>query len=107
MRVLIIFNVDRIHAKYYNKSYDIFRKNARNGEKTDMTITATEFKKNSGMYMLKALEEDIYITKNGEVLVKLSNPNRDKIDILNSLVGAASSEDLSLDEIKKMRLSRQ
>ena len=72
-----------------------------------MTITATEFKKNLGMYMLKALEEDIYITKNGQVLVKLSNPNKEKIDVLNSLVGAASSEKLSLDEIKEMRLSRQ
>ena len=72
-----------------------------------MTITATEFKKNLGMYMLKALEEDIYITKNGQVLVKLSNPNKDKIDILNSLVGAASSENLSLDDIKEKRLSRQ
>lgn len=72
-----------------------------------MTITATEFKKNLGMYMLKALEEDIYITKNGQVLVKLSNPNKDKIDVLNSLVGAASSENLSLDDIKEKRLSRQ
>ncbi len=72
-----------------------------------MTITATEFKKNLGMYMLKAQEEDIYITKNGHLLVKLSNPNKEKTDILNSLVGAASSEDLSLEDIKEMRLSRQ
>ncbi len=72
-----------------------------------MTITATEFKKNLGMYMLKALEEDIYITKNGEILVKLSNPNKEKIDVLNSLVGVASSESLTLDEIKEMRLSKQ
>lgn len=72
-----------------------------------MTITATEFKKNLGMYMLKALEEDIYITKNGEILVKLSNPSKEKVDVLNSLVGAASSESLTLDEIKEMRLSRQ
>lgn len=72
-----------------------------------MTITATEFKKNLGKYMHKALEEDIYITKNGQLLVKLSNPNKEKIDILNSLVGVASSEDLSLEEIKEKRLSRQ
>ena len=72
-----------------------------------MTITATEFKKNLGMYMLKALEEDIYITKNGQILVKLSNPNKEKIDVLNSLVGAASSENMTQDEIKEMRLSRQ
>ena len=72
-----------------------------------MTITATEFKKNLGMYMLKALEEDIYITKNGQILVKLSNPNKDKIDILNSLVGTAAHEELTKDEIREKRLSRQ
>lgn len=72
-----------------------------------MTITATEFKKNLGMYMLKALEEDIYITKNGQILVKLSNPNKEKIDLLNGLVGTASSDNMTLDEIREMRLSRQ
>ena len=72
-----------------------------------MTITATEFKKNLGKYMQLALDEDIYITKNGTVLVKMSNPNRDKVDILNSLVGIAADNNMTMDEIKAARLERQ
>ncbi|MBQ3466610.1 MAG: type II toxin-antitoxin system prevent-host-death family antitoxin [Firmicutes bacterium] len=72
-----------------------------------MTITATEFKKNLGKYMQLALSEDVYITKNGTVLVKMSNPNKDKVDILNSLVGAAADNGMTVDEIKAARLERQ
>lgn len=72
-----------------------------------MTITATEFKKNLGKYMQLALSEDVYITKNGTVLVKMSNPNKDKVDILNSLVGAAEDNGMTVDEIKAARLERQ
>ena len=72
-----------------------------------MTITATEFKKNLGKYMQLALDEDVYITKNGAVLVKMSNPNRDKVDILNSLVGIAADNNMTKDEIKAARLERQ
>ena len=72
-----------------------------------MTITATEFKKNLGKYMQLALSEDVYITKNGTVLVKMSNPDKDKVDILNSLVGAAADNGMTVDEIKAARLERQ
>ena len=72
-----------------------------------MTITATEFKKNLGKYMQLALDEDVYITKNGTILVKMSNPNRDKVDILNSLVGIAADNNMTMDEIKAARLERQ
>ncbi len=72
-----------------------------------MTITATEFKKNLGKYMQLALSEDVYITKNGTILVKMSNPNKDKVDILNSLVGAAADNGMTVDEIKAARLERQ
>ena len=72
-----------------------------------MTITATEFKKNLGKYMQLALTEDIYVTKNGNVFVKMSNPNKDKVDILNSLVGVAADYPMTMDEIKAARLERQ
>ena len=72
-----------------------------------MTITAPEFKKNLGKYMQLALSEDVYITKNGTILVKMSNPNKDKVDILNSLVGAAADNSMTVDEIKAARLERQ
>ena len=72
-----------------------------------MTITATELKSNLGKYMRLAATEDIYITKNGHVIVKLSNPNKDKVDILDSLVGAADNVSDSLEDARKGRLSRQ
>ena len=40
-----------------------------------MSITATELKMNLGKYLQLAESEDIFITKNGKVVAKLSNPN--------------------------------
>ncbi|MDO4177345.1 MAG: type II toxin-antitoxin system prevent-host-death family antitoxin [Bacillota bacterium] len=73
-----------------------------------MTITATEFKKNLGKYLTLAKDEDIYVTKNGKEIAKLSNPTSDKIAMLDSLVGIVPEDDkMSLEEIKEARLSRQ
>ena len=83
------------------ESYDIYERWFHT------TITATEFKKNLGKYMQLALDEDVYITKNGTILVKMSNPNKDKVDILNSLVGIAADNNMTMDEIKAARLERQ
>ena len=41
-----------------------------------MSITATELKSNLGKYLLLAATEDIFITRNGKVVAKLSNPIR-------------------------------
>ena len=38
-----------------------------------MSITATELKINLGKYLMLAETEDIYITRNGKVVAKLSN----------------------------------
>ena len=38
-----------------------------------LSITATELKRNLGKYPLLAAAEDIYITRNGRVVAKLSN----------------------------------
>ena len=38
-----------------------------------MSITATELKLNSGKYLQLAESEDIYITRNGKVIAKLTN----------------------------------
>ena len=57
-----------------------------------MFITATELKSNLGKYLLLAAEEDIYITRNGKVVAKLSNPNHDRVDIAKSLFGILSAD---------------
>ena len=43
-----------------------------------MFISATEFKNNLGKYLTLAAKEDIYITKNGKSIAKLTSPIHDK-----------------------------
>ena len=69
-----------------------------------MQITATEFKGNMGKYLSMASRRDIYITKNGQRIAKLTNPSPDRVAMLDSLVGIAGDEALSPDELKKERL---
>ncbi|WP_148510970.1 type II toxin-antitoxin system Phd/YefM family antitoxin, partial [Hungatella hathewayi] len=52
-----------------------------------MTITATELEKNLGKYLLLAEKEDVYITRNGKVVAKLTNPYQNRVDMAKSLFG--------------------
>lgn len=52
-----------------------------------MSITATELKQNLGKYLLLSAQEDIYITKNGKVIAKLTNSNQDRVSTAQSLFG--------------------
>ena len=70
-----------------------------------MSITATEFKKNLGKYLLLAETVDIFITRNGKVVAKLTNPNQDRVNMVESLFGILS-DDRTLEESKKERLSK-
>ena len=70
-----------------------------------MSITATEFKKNLGKYLLLAETVDIFITRNGKVVAKLTNPNQDRVNMAESLFGIIS-DDRTLEESKKERLSK-
>ena len=69
-----------------------------------MQVTATEFKLNMGKYLSMASRHDIFITKNGQRIAKLTNPSPDRVAMLDSLVGIAQGADISLDDIKKERL---
>ena len=65
-----------------------------------MIITATEFKNNLGKYLQLAAAQDIFITKNGQSIARLTSPSMDKLAALDSLVGIAESEaPLDKDEI--------
>lgn len=70
-----------------------------------MSITATELKKNLGKYLLLAETVDIFITRNGKVVAKLTNPNQDRVNMAESLFGSLS-DDRTLEESKKERLSK-
>ncbi len=69
-----------------------------------MSITATELKENLGKYLLLSATEDIYITKNGKIVSKLSNPFQDRIAIAKSLFGSVPAE-MTLEEAREERLN--
>lgn len=69
-----------------------------------MSITATELKLNLGKYLLLAETEDIYITRNGKVIAKLSNPFQDRVDMAKSLFGILPP-DVTLEESREERLN--
>ena len=73
-----------------------------------MIVTATEFKTNLGKYLEMAMKQDIFITKNGKSIARLTSPTVNKLAVLDSLVGIVS-EDSVMDEetIRKERLDRQ
>lgn len=70
-----------------------------------MSITATELKTNLSKYLLLSATEDIFITKNGKVVAKLTNPFQDRVDIAKSLFGIIPS-DVTLEEAREERLSK-
>ncbi len=70
-----------------------------------MFITATELKVNLGKYLQLAKSEDIYITKNGKVAAKLSNPFQNRVDAVESLLGVLPA-DISLEDVMEERLNQ-
>ncbi len=70
-----------------------------------MTVTATEFKMNLGKYLILAETEDIFISKNGKVSVKLVNNNQDRVEAMQSLFGCIPA-DITLEEAREERLGR-
>ena len=67
-----------------------------------MSITATELKANLGKYLMLAETEDIYITRNGKVVAKLSSPYQDRVDVAKSLFGVLPN-DMTLEEAQEER----
>ncbi len=71
-----------------------------------MSITATELKQNLGKYLLLSAQEDIYITKNGKTIAKLSNPYQDRVGMAQSLFGILP-RDADMDISKEERLAAE
>lgn len=70
-----------------------------------MSITATEFKNNMGKYLALSAKEDIYISKNGKVIAKLSNPNKNRMQMAEALIGVIPT-DITLQEAKDERVEK-
>ncbi len=70
-----------------------------------MTITATELKANLGKYLILAATEDVFITRNGKTIAKLTSPYQNKLDIVDSLYGSIPA-DVTLEEAREERLGK-
>lgn len=73
-----------------------------------MIITATEFKSNLGKYLDIAMKQDIYITKNGKNIARLTSPNVNKLEVLDKLVGIIPDDSRTDNEsIRQERLAKK
>ena len=73
-----------------------------------MIITATEFKTNLGKYLEIAASKDIFITKNGKNIARLTSPAVNKLALLDDLVGIIpENQTMDEDTIREERLARQ
>lgn len=88
--------VDKIVRIEYNNSTE-----KGNGS---MSITATELKNNLGKYLSLSATEDVFITKNGKVVAKLTNPYQDRVEVAKSLFGILP-KDADLDTARTERFS--
>ena len=70
-----------------------------------MSITATELKANLSKYLLLSATEDVYITRNGKVISKLTNPFQERVAVAKSLFGILP-DDITEVEAREERLNR-
>lgn len=70
-----------------------------------MSITATELKSNLSKYLLLAATEDIFITKNGKTIARLTSPYKNKLDTVEALFGSVP-DTMTLEEAREERLNK-
>ena len=70
-----------------------------------MLITVSKLKMNLGKYLLLSATEDIYITKHGKIIAKLSKPFQDKVDLVESLVGTLP-QDITQEKARADHINR-
>ena len=69
-----------------------------------MSVTSLELSQNLEKYLALAETEDVYITRNGVIVAKLTNPNQDRINAVKSLLGVLPP-DVTLEEAREERLN--
>ena len=69
-----------------------------------MSVSTSEFRDNLNKYLDLSATEDVYITKYGKVIAKLTNPNQDRVEIAKSLFGILPQE-ATLEEAREERFN--
>lgn len=73
-----------------------------------MTVTANEFASNLDRYLELAATQDVYITRNGKTIARLTSPSDSKLAVLDELVGIAADAPVQDENsIRKKRLAGQ
>ncbi|MCL1926777.1 MAG: type II toxin-antitoxin system Phd/YefM family antitoxin [Syntrophorhabdaceae bacterium] len=68
-----------------------------------MLVSLSELKTNPGKYVAMASRQDIYITKNGKRVAKLTSAKQDKVASAKALFGILTG-DADLDNAREQRL---
>ena len=63
-------------------------------------ITLSDLKAHTGQFVLMAQNEDVYITKNGKRVAKLTSVNTDRISAAKSLFGILP-DDVDYDKLRE------
>ena len=63
-------------------------------------------KNNLGKNLLLSEQEDIFITKNGKIVAKLTNPHQDRVEVAKSLFGILPKE-ADIEAAKAERLDEK
>jgi len=71
-----------------------------------MQVSVSELKLNVGKYIGLAEMQDIFITKNGKQVAKLSSTKQNKVETMKSLFGILKGQELTLEQIREERLAR-
>ena len=71
-----------------------------------MVVTATEFRANFGKYLNMLATEDIFITKNGKMIAKVSNPNVSAVNAISGLLAGKLPDDHDAKTIREQRLRK-
>ncbi len=87
----------------YNCTGKPYKKTVR--KESYITITATEFKLHPGKYLLLAETEDLFISRNGKVTVKLVSCSQDKTAAMQSLFGCIPA-DITPEKTRDERLGK-
>lgn len=70
-----------------------------------LTITVKELKANLEKYLSLSATEDVYVTRNGKTVAKLTAPFQDKLATVDSLFGSLA-DTVTLEESKEDRLAK-
>ena len=71
-----------------------------------MVVTATDFKVNFGKYLALLASEDIFITKNGKTIAKVSNPNISAVDAISGILSGRLPPDYDANALREERLGK-